>query len=485
MADGIPAHLGTLGRAEQLLWDAYPHGGTVDVSALPDPERTLRGAVVAALLLGAREPDPGRVPAVRLTGAAVTGPLDVGGGSVDCELALTGCTLTDTPVFSEATLRSIALRDCRLPGLRAELARFEGGLLINRSTVAGQIRLTRSTITGEVHLDGSQVTGGPGKVALFAGGLVVESAFFAMGGTVFDGGVRIPGARLDGGAFLQGAVLRNPGGEALHADNLATHILDCTGLTAEGMLRLKNITISGELILDDVHLSNPGAVAVHLGRAEVGYLTFRPGSPVAGRVNITYGQYGVILDDPASWPADLGLDGTVYNAVQMAARPLAVVDRLDWLSRDSSGYRPQPYEQLAAYYRTIGHDDLARRVLLEKERRHRRTLTPLRRALSCFLDWTVGYGYHPARALLWLLTLAVVGAVVFSLDRPAPTGSSAGTFNAVVYTLDLLLPLSVFDQRSQWTPMGASAWVGYTLRAAGWLLTTAVIAGLTRVLNRR
>lgn len=485
MAIGIPAQLGRLGPAEQLLWDGYPSGAIVDAAALPDTDRTVRGAVVAALLLGAVEAEPGRVPAVRLRSARIEGRIDVRGGELVSELTLFHCELTDAPVITEASARSVRFVDCRLPGLSADLVRIEGGLRIDRCTITGQVRVTRAQITGEFHMDATRVTGPPGDWAVFAGGLVVESGFFARDGFTAEGGVRMPGARIEGGVFMSGAVLRNPGGTALLCDNVTTHTMECDGLDAEGEVRLVDIRVSGTLDLSSVRLSSPGGVALHLARAQVGHLLFKPGAPVTGKVNLTYGQYGIISDDPAGWPAELNLNGTVYAAVQMSGRPLDVVARLDWISRATDGYRPQPYEQLAAYYRSVGHDELARQVLLSKERRHRRTLRPVRRATSLMLDWTVGYGYRPARALLWMVGLAVLGAVVFSLDRPNPTGPSTGSFNAVVYTLDMLLPVSVFDERSSWSASGAAAWVGYALRAAGWLLTTAVIAGLTRVLNRR
>ncbi len=49
--------------------------------------------------------------------------------------------------------------------------------------------------------------------------------------------------------------------------------------------------------------------------------------------------------------------------------------RLAWL-HESLGdrYMPQPYEQLAAAYRALGHDSEARRVLRAKYRHHRSTL---------------------------------------------------------------------------------------------------------------
>ena len=77
-------------------------------------------------------------------------------------------------------------------------------------------------------------------------------------------------------------------------------------------------------------------------------------------------------------------DGFVYGSIKVAVagewreavgRPDSVAHRMRWIRR-SPGYSPQPYEQLASWYRKAGHDDDARRVLLAKQRHRRRTLGP-------------------------------------------------------------------------------------------------------------
>jgi hypothetical protein len=51
--------------------------------------------------------------------------------------------------------------------------------------------------------------------------------------------------------------------------------------------------------------------------------------------------------------------------------------------------------------------------------------------------------------------------------------------------LDLLIPIGGFGQREawHWDERGVM-WLSYGLIAAGWLLTTAVVAGVTRSLNK-
>ncbi|MFD0531646.1 hypothetical protein ACFQ1I_41815 [Kitasatospora arboriphila] len=50
--------------------------------------------------------------------------------------------------------------------------------------------------------------------------------------------------------------------------------------------------------------------------------------------------------------------------------------------------------------------------------------------------------------------------------------------------MDLLIPIGGFGQRTAWYWTGLHQWLGYALIAAGWLLTTATLAGVTRSLNR-
>ncbi len=57
-------------------------------------------------------------------------------------------------------------------------------------------------------------------------------------------------------------------------------------------------------------------------------------------------------------------------------------------------------------------------------------------------------------------------------------------FNAVIYALDLLLPIVDLGQQSAFNPAGAMQWLSYGLIAAGWVLATTVVAGAARVLGR-
>jgi hypothetical protein len=57
-------------------------------------------------------------------------------------------------------------------------------------------------------------------------------------------------------------------------------------------------------------------------------------------------------------------------------------------------------------------------------------------------------------------------------------------FNAFTYALDLLVPIGAFGLRDAYASTGAAQWLANALIAAGWILATTVIAGITRALHR-
>lgn len=59
------------------------------------------------------------------------------------------------------------------------------------------------------------------------------------------------------------------------------------------------------------------------------------------------------------------------------------------------------------------------------------------------------------------------------------------TFQPVIYTLDVLLPVVGLGQNSAWQPAisGLMTWY-WGLTAAGWVLGAAIVVGLTGILKR-
>ncbi|MER7000112.1 oxidoreductase [Streptomyces sp. NPDC000410] len=501
---------------ERELWDAFPEGRRVDLRtgrpASDDPaagsrwgpERSVRAAVVAALLLGANDQRAGTVAALRLAGARITGRLDLSGAEIGYAFSLEGCRLEEPVSLYGATTRTIRIKDSWVPGIDAELVRIEGDLNLRRSALEGDgLTLVNARLAGNLILTDATASVS-GEWAVFAGGLVAEGSVFGARLTT-RGGLRLPGAHLSGGLHLRGARLANPGGVALAAGALVAPTVDCSqGFTAEGVVRLRGARIEDLLTFEGAHLHGDGTALVGIAM-QVGDFDFRLAEPPSGTVDLRSARATWCQDSERGWPEEVLLEGFVYGSIRFGETASAeeraagedgtpeeertatgdVARRLAWIRRHP-GYAPQPYEQLAGWYRQIGHDSDARRVLLAKQRHRHRTLHPAGRVWGHLLDATVGYGYRPWLAGMWLIALALLGSSVFAAHDPTPVKPGEGApFQPFVYTLDLLIPIGGLGQRAgwYWTDSGAR-WLAYALIAAGWVLTTAVVAGVTRTLNR-
>ncbi|GHH73768.1 oxidoreductase [Streptomyces sulfonofaciens] len=501
---------------ERELWDAFPNGRRVELRAgMPEadepaaggqwgPERSVRAAVVKALLLGANDQRSGAVAALRLAGARITGRLDLSGAEICHTFSLEGCRLEQAMSLHGATTRTIRITNSLVPGISAELVRIEGDLDLRRSVLeGGPLILINARVAGNLHLADARISGP--EVAVRASGLVMEGGFFGAR-LITQGGLRLPGAQLPRGLLLQGARLENPGGVALAAGHVATSTVDCShGFTAQGVVRLRRARIEDLLTFEGAHLDGDGTALVCTGM-QVGDFDFRPAAPPSGAVDLRFAQVAWCRDSERGWPEQVRLEGFTYGSIGFGETTSAedgaageggmpegdrtpaedeVARRLAWIRRNP-GYAPQPYEQLAGWYRQIGHDNDARRVLLAKQRHRHRTLHPAGRVWGHLLDTTVGYGYRPWLAGLWLIALALLGTLVFGTHDPTPVKPGEGTpFQSFVYTLDLLIPIGGLGQRTDWywTDTGPQ-WLAYVLIAAGWVLTTAVVAGVTRTLNK-
>lgn len=476
-ADSEPADL-ALTEAERSLWAAYPTGGRVDVGSAAD--RTVRAEVIARLLLGARTAKPGCVPAVRLRGALISGCLDVSGGTVGCELRLEACELAEVPDFSNAQARQIRLNDCVLPGFDGGGLRTDGYLSLSGCFINGQVKLVRARLTGGFRMNGTKITS-PDDWGLFAGALTVEAGTYWRRAEII-GGARLTGARMGGGFFLYGATLHAPGKDALDGGNMFVEdAMECSrGFSANGSIKLRGARVSGTLSFDQAVVRSPGRRAMQLSHMQVDELILTL-VEVTGEVTLVYSRVGVLLDGPRHWPAELRLNGLTYQSL----RGSEAADRLDWVNRDPRGFHAQPYEQLAAWYRGGGHEILARRTQLAKLRARRATQGWTARMWSRLLDLTVGYGYRPSQAALWFALLLAIGTAVFTAEHPhsIKPPDERPHFHAFAYTLDLLVPISAFGQRDAWDPAGWTRWLAYGLIGAGWLLASALIAGVTRVLR--
>lgn len=258
-----------LSEPERRLWDASGRGDHVDLRSgegeTDDPAqagrwgegRTIRAEVIRALLLGGGERQAGYVPAIRATGARVTGRLAIPHAEVTLPIFMAGCSFTDTPDLTWSRTRAMEFSHCRLPGITARFTHFDANLILRSCSIIGQTDLFGAHIAGQLDLQGTRLSH-PGSIALAGDGLAVESSVSCRHGFSAEGEIRLEGARVGASLEMQGAALSNPGGTVLSADRLTVgaSLLCCDGFTTRGEIRLRSAHIAGDIELSDASLSN-------------------------------------------------------------------------------------------------------------------------------------------------------------------------------------------------------------------------------------
>ncbi|MBS2964537.1 hypothetical protein KGA66_15885 [Actinocrinis puniceicyclus] len=547
--DDVPDWLPPLSRAERRLWDAFPYGATVEYLSgdpdLDDParaarwgeERTIRAAVIAALALGARRPVPGRTAGVRIIGARVVGQIDLRHGQIEVPLTLRRCRIEDTLRLDEAVAKSIDLTGSHTGRIMAEGAHVRGSLKLNDVRVVGgpdfalhldEITVDTDLAARALHCDGPLCLIGarigavldlirctvhyPGKIAVNLGGAQIGRSLL-FGYAHIRGQLRMPGAQVDGMALFSGTEITDAAaahGIALEGENFTTGgdgLFD-KGFRAEGQVALIGANFGGVLSFRDAHLVSVGSsAALHCGGMQVarglylthgfhaegevrlvgvrigGHLDLVGMAPNRGPITLYHAAAATIRDGgPETWPQEVLLDGLTYNAFDPY---LPGRERLALLRRQHGGYRAQPYEFMAAYYRALGHEEDARAVLIEKERVRRTDGRRWDRFVGMMFGTLVGYGYRPMRAVLFSILIQLAAIGYFTVDRPTQIRPDEHVvYYPALYAADLFVPIVHFGQVDAFQSHGFAAVVAWGLPYLGWAFGIAIVAGASRALAR-
>jgi hypothetical protein len=344
---------------------------------------------------------------------------------------------------------------------------------------------------------------------------------FAAVGHSDRGAIRLLGAHIGGQFGCTHVSLCNGSGPALDADSLNVEqsmLLEkeftVTGSGAGGAVRLLGARIGGQFNWSGASLHNdsgPALVAANLQVDQNMYL--------AGRFKATGGGEGVVLDltgarvggtlllDPArlaratSSTFLVEIDGLTYAGLP---RGTSARGWLDLLQHGTRNYAAQPYQQLAAAYRAAGDDRQTREILIKQrdDQLKRAPHTRPERWWGRITKVTLGYGYRPWKALLFLAGVAAMSCVLAVVlgshgalaqtDKTAQEGHPCTVLQKVSVGLDLNLPIghSVARDRCSLTTVPASAtaaWLtagGWVLQVLAWAFAALFIAGFTSAVRK-
>ncbi|MTD52797.1 hypothetical protein [Amycolatopsis pithecellobii] len=470
---------GDLTEAELALVQAARVGEWADLSEAEDQQ--VRGVVFRDLVLGRLgEVDP---RGIWLKRAHLVGGLDLCDIETRFPLRLLSCR-TDEPVqLIRANLSTVDLTGLVAPYVAAQEATFEHSftlrdarltsvgppaLHVGGSEIGGLLNLARARLanTDGVALQGSNVRTG--------GGVFLNHRFRAEG-TGDLGAVRLSGASIGGQLNFTGARITNPDGPALIADYLRTEssVMLGQGFVAEGRqdtgtVRLVGARIGGRLTAEDglARAADHEHLALNLSQTSVVGDLLLPASFTEGRLDV--------------------------NGLTYGGQPrLATLDEwLELLTTRTNYYASQPYFQLATAHAAAGHERDVRRIHIvrQKDLLRRGQLGFWGRLWHRITGLTVGYGYRPALALVWLIG-TVLTSVLVTVVAARPTGSCS-VVERVGPALSTVTPLVKADTPARClvnttTVTGQAVLVAnWALQALAWAFLTLFVAGFTGLVRR-
>ncbi|MCA1677421.1 MAG: hypothetical protein LC799_36340, partial [Actinobacteria bacterium] len=247
----------------------FPYSEHIDLRA-EDSDRVVRAEVIMDLLVGRRPVDEqqenehgtGMSPAVALSGALITGQLDLRGINFEPPLLLQKCKFAKPLLIDYSLSRSVRLYECRLPGVQGAWLECIGDLHLRHCRIDGEVDLEGAYVGGQLILSGSTLSN-PGGVAVRANGLVVAGDMFCRDGAEVDGEINLEAARIGGELRFTRSTLRNRHKIALRADRMTVEKdMYCRDVEVEGEIQLSSGQIKGQLNFNDATLSHPGGVAL-------------------------------------------------------------------------------------------------------------------------------------------------------------------------------------------------------------------------------
>jgi hypothetical protein len=371
----------------------------------------------------------------------------------------------------------------RAPGgagiaIEASLAKIKGGVLLYYAECAGRTHLLNAEISGDLHL-------GRGRFAnptADGQGVAVDASCALIGGNALlhdlqaIGQVSLMSARISRQLVCSGSCFSNPvpamhqpkGGRGSQLE------------LAEFALQLQDVVV-GDILFLGPPVNFPDSQVV-----------------IEGSLSLFGAHARHYQDHHKSWPqptiktadgrellTQIDLEGFTYDRL---TRSTPIAYRKVWLRRrapDELGNRftPHPFEQLTKVLRAMGQEEEARIVAQDKQDfRRELKLAPPGWGLyrSC-----VGYGYRPGRLVGMLFVMWLVCALYYwqawreDLFVPSQTEMFLAhdvarkcrppqgrwttpecarqmveypAFNALIYSLDLMLPVLDLRQKHSWAP---------------------------------
>lgn len=415
--------------------------------------------------------------------------------------------------FSEGT--NSALRGAFLEALLSQAGTnvHRNGISIERALILDPVDLRNALVRHEVSLVECRFQSEVNfSKSVFENGL-------SLAGSAFQGPVNFSAMKIGRAAtFDQASFGAEVNAAQMEIDgvlnareshfNSRTGTVDFTSLKVAGDAFFTRATFAGPVTFQYAHLaenwrcegtvfSNATALANFEGMQVGATTSFAEGS-FAGYVSFKDARLGALGFTKVKWPVThldhpwLWLNGMTYQRISAGSEKDSWNNLYNLVQSTArqSAYSADIYASLEDYYRRLGYPSQANLFFrAQKQREREEVLTGFAWAWSYFLDWFVGYGRSPQRAIFWSVAIVGIGCLVFRPERMEPQKSEYGArkYSAFWYSMDVYLPVIKLHDAEIWKPKEECVLAHVWRRihtALGWALIPIAIAAWTGMLSR-
>ena len=335
--------------------------------------------------------------------------------------------------------------------------------------------MTGAKVSGSLYMDATSI----GGMLLMRNG--AEFADVNLRGAKIGDQVDMTGAKVSGtlkfdSATIGGSLFMRNGKFDKEINSFFSQIGRNLDLTAAQ--KLPSLDLTGAHIENELRLAVPGREP-----------TWQDGA----RLNLRNVRVDALQETQNAWPRHLDLDGFVYSwlggfmgTTDIAARGSEWY--VSWLAKDQP-YSPQPYEQLAAVLKRMGHGVEANDILYAGRERARNLAFEEGNYWTWIgqtaLKYTIGYGYGSRyfRSIYWILGIIIMGKLFLDLSGQHRVKTQNGNQPiriGLFYSLDMLLPIIQLRQRHYEIDLkGLVRYYFYFHQIMGYVLASFLIAGLS------
>ena len=444
------ATAGAPGIAEKYLIDQVAAGKVANLTAaFPDAgARVIRGVFMEELLTGSRKDCVIHRNGVQIEGAVVREMIDLRNAEITCDTQLVRCRFDGGVNFSKSIFKD---------GLSVEETAFHDPANFSEMKISRGFNLQKALFKQSANFEQLEVTG-----VLQAGGVTFDEE---------NGTVTFNNLKAGSTAYFTNALFA-------------------------GAVDFKNSRVLGDLRFDGARFTHPTAFASFEGLKVEGS-TFFSQAQFAGYASLKDSRFNALDLANVKWPEReygewLWLNGVGYQRISAGedrsswSNLLALVNR----AAHRSAYSSDIYSSLAEFYRREGYPREANQFLIAQKRREREeALHGMEWWWSLFLDWFVGYGRSPERALVWSISIVLVGMLVFRPHRMEPRTTNLKTdfYSPFWYSIDLFLPLIKLQDAELWKPRDNFRFARFWSRLhtmLGWALIPIAVAAWTGMLGK-